>query len=93
MSLWGENSVLIAMTSVAFGGQSADLRDKIGHVRSVAPVLPKIQTNLWTMQKRTTGSRDGGSDRKSGHEPSIHRFGVFLKMGADELAAIAGRGL
>ena len=93
MSLWGKNRVLIAMTSVAFGGRSAGLAEKIGGECSVAPVLPEIQTSLSIMQTRTTGSHDGCSDRKSGHEPSIHRLSVFLETGAAELAAHAGRGI
>ena len=93
MSLWGKNRVLIAMTSVAFGGRSAGLAEKIGGECSIAPVLPEIQTNLSIMQTRTTGSHDGCSDRKFGHEPSIHRLSVFLETGAAELAANAGRGI
>ncbi len=92
MSLWGKNRVLIAMTSVAFGGRSAGLAEKIGGGQTIAPVLPEIQTSLSNMKTGMTGSHDGCSDRKSGHEPSIHRLSVFFKTGADELAAIAGRG-
>lgn len=91
MSLWGVNRVQIAMTSVAFGERSAGLVDKIGCGQKIAPVLPEIQTSLSIMQTKHKGSHDGCSDRKSGHEPSIHWLSVFLKEGADELAAIAGR--
>ncbi len=93
MSLWGENSVLIAMTSVAFGERANCLEGKLEGSRSIAPVLPEIQSSLSFMQTtRTAGSGDGSSDRRTGSEPSIHRLDIFWKSGAVELAAQAGRG-
>lgn len=85
MSLWGENRVLKAMTSVAIGGRSECLAEKIEGAQSTAPVLPEIQSSLFLMQTGTRGSRDGCSDR-IGHEPSIHPFGVISKLGTVELA-------
>lgn len=93
MSLWGENSVQIAMTSVAFGERPHCLEGKSEGLRSIAPVLPEIQSSLSSMQKNSTGSDDGGSDRIGDHEPSIHRLSVFSKTGAVDLVAQAERGL
>ncbi|MFN4207212.1 MAG: hypothetical protein ACK4HG_12500 [Agrobacterium albertimagni] len=92
MSLWGEKSVLIAMTSVAFGERPDCLEGKLNGARSIAPVLPEIGSSLFPMQTKTQKSGDGSSDRATGHEPSIHRLDVFFKSGAGELAAQAGRG-
>lgn len=91
MSLWGEKSVLIAMTSTAFGERSACLADEIKRARSIAPVLPEIRSSLQVMQTRTILKSDGKSADKVGHEPSIHRCGVISKSGAVEPAANAGR--
>lgn len=91
MSLWGENSVLIAMTSVAFGERSARLTDEMERARAIAPVLPEIRSSLQIMQTRTRFCRDGRPTRKVGYEPSIHRCGVISKSGAVEPAASAGR--
>ena len=92
MSLWGENSVRIAMTSVAFGERPQCLEGKVGKAGSGAPVLPEIRSRLSNMQTGTKGSLDGCSDRNIGHEPSIHRLDVIFKTAAVELAAQAGQG-
>ncbi|MBC2773910.1 hypothetical protein H6M51_13675 [Rhizobium sp. AQ_MP] len=93
MSLWGENSVLNAMTSVAFGEWPDCIEGKSERSLSVAPVLPEIKFSLPHMKTKSTGSGDGSSDRTNGHEPSIHRLTVFLKSDAADLGANAGRGL
>jgi hypothetical protein len=92
MSLWGENSVLNAMTSVAFGKRPDFLKGKTEAPRSIAPVLPESQSSLLAMLTKSTMSWDGSSDRKNDHEPSVHRLTVFFKSGAADFAENAGRG-
>jgi hypothetical protein len=91
MSLWGEKSVRIAMTSAVFGERSACLEKEMERARVIAPVLPEIRSSLQIMQTKTRLSSDGKPTDKVGHEPSIHRCGVFSKSGAVVPAAIAGR--
>jgi len=91
MSLWGKNSVLIAMTSTVLGERSACLEKEMEGARAVAPVLPEIRSSLRTMQKRIILSLGGKAIDKVGHEPSVHRCGAISKSGAVEPAANAGR--
>lgn len=91
MGLWGENWVLIAMTSVAFGERSTGLAGEMKRANSIAPVLPEIRSSLQIMQTKRRKSRGGGSHRETGHEPSIHRYGIVWNSGAVELAGMAGR--